>query len=96
MKIDHAVAVDRQFRDRVGRKTTAAAHRRVLDRRHKQSISQGLTARDLDRRRQRQHVGFGGTTGEGDVLGLAADQGSNLFARFFHQPAGGTPFAMHR
>ena len=96
MKIDHTVAGDRQFFDRFGRETPAAAHRRMLDRREKQPVAQGLNAADLDRRGQRQHIGFGGATGEGDVLGLAAGQIRDFFPCHFNELASRPSFGMDR
>ncbi len=68
-QIEQAVAGDRQLLDRLGRKTAAAAHRRVLDGGDEQPVARRLAAAELQRRRQRQHVGLGGAGGEGDVTG---------------------------
>ena len=47
MKIDNAVAGDRQFLDRVGGKAAAAAHRRMLDRRDKQPVAPALCGQPI-------------------------------------------------
>ena len=89
-------AVTGKILDRVGGETTAAQHRGVLDGRHKKPVAPVLCARRLERRRQRQHVGFGRAGGEGDVLGLRADQAPRLFARLLNDMARGAALGVDR
>ena len=96
MKIDHAVAGHRQFLDRIGGKPPAAAHRRMLDRRDKQPVAQRLAPADLDRRASAPACWLRWRRGEGDVLGLGADQRRDLLARLLDQTAGGAALGMHR
>ena len=77
-KIHNAVAIDRQYFDRIGRKAAAAKHRGMLYRRYEQPVTRLLAATKFQSRRQCQHVGFGGAGRKSDVLGLGPDQGLSL------------------
>ena len=86
----------RQFFNLIGSKAATASDGRMFDRRDQQPAARILAAADFDRRRQRQHIGFGGPTRERDVFGFSPDQIGNAAARLFHQAAGGTAFCMYR
>ncbi len=69
-------------------KSPTAPHRRMLDRRHQQRVA--------ERRRERQHIGFGAARGEHHVARHDSDQGRHLLARRLNQTARGAAGAMHR
>ena len=68
----------------------------MFGRGQKQLVAQGLTAAELERRRQRQHVGFGRAGGKSDVFGLGADQRGHILPCGFNDLAGGAAFGMDR
>ena len=95
-EIDDAVASDWQGFDLFGSEAAAAAHRWMLDCRHEQPIARLLAPANLDRRRQRVHVGFSSAAGERDVLCVGSDQVGDLLTRALDQTAGSTAFGVHR
>ena len=71
VKIDHAVAGDRQLLDRLGAKRPPLSTEGCSIAETNSRSRRRLSPADVERRRQRQHIGFGGAAGEGHVLASA-------------------------
>ena len=98
IEVDQTGAGHRNLDDRVLRKSSARQHRRMLDRRQHQPLERlaALTAGRLQRRAERQRIGFGAATGENHLLRRRADQRRHLGARGIDDPARRPPLGMDR
>src|SRR5262252_6161436 len=68
-QIETAIGTDRQFLNRIAGKAPSGAYRGMLDCRKHEPRAEAFLVCGFDRRRQRQHIGFGSARGEKYVTG---------------------------